>query len=408
MRNIFEGKTKRNFILGILLIGIFFGFFYLDKIGEILGTSYKVFRPIIYGLVIAFIINLPMNFFYEEIFKKLIKDDKHDKLRRGLSLILSWIIFFAMVTLVLTVLIPELSRAIGVLSANIPLFMDSLIDFLNGSKFFTKFTEIVARRLESLNIERISDSLTKILQNFFRSDSEFLNKTGSIINSVSQGILSLSIGFVFSLYVSMNKTKLKRGASRLAFANLDEKKAKHLVYVSKLSYDSFARFLETRILSCLALGVGCFIGMSILRMPSAGMISILMGAFDMIPYIGAFIATSIGIILIFTFSPGKALIFLIFILILQNVQQQLFYPLVIGKHQGLPPIWIFVSVIIGGGLMGLFGMIAFIPLATVIYTLLEDSTRKKLKEKNISDEELDKITNKDFWQLREEKLKELE
>lgn len=408
MRNIFEGKTKRNFILGILLIGIFFGFFYLDKIGEILGTSYKVFRPIIYGLVIAFIINLPMNFFYEEIFKKLIKDDKHDKLRRGLSLILSWIIFFAMVTLVLTVLIPELSRAIGVLSANIPLFMDSLIDFLNGSKFFTKFTEIVARRLESLNIEGISDSLTKILQNFFRSDSEFLNKTGSIINSVSQGILSLSIGFVFSLYVSMNKTKLKRGAARLAFANLDEKKAKHLVYVSKLSYDSFARFLETRILSCLALGVGCFIGMSILRMPSAGMISILMGAFDMIPYIGAFIATSIGIILIFTFSPGKALIFLIFILILQNVQQQLFYPLVIGKHQGLPPIWIFVSVIIGGGLMGLFGMIAFIPLATVIYTLLEDSTRKKLKEKNISDEELDKITNKDFWQLREEKLKELE
>ena len=129
MRNIFEGKTKRNFILGILLIGIFFGFFYLDKIGEILGTSYKVFRPIIYGLVIAFIINLPMIFFYEEIFKKLIKDDRHDKLRRGLSLILSWIIFFAMVTLVLTVLIPELSRAIGILSANIPLFMDSLIDF---------------------------------------------------------------------------------------------------------------------------------------------------------------------------------------------------------------------------------------------------------------------------------------
>lgn len=100
--------------------------------------------------------------------------------------------------------------------------------------------------------------------------------------------MSLSIGFVFSLYVSMNKTKLKNGAARLAFANLSEKTAKQLVYVSKLSYDSFARFLETRILSCIALGIGCFIGMTILRMPSAGMISILMGAFDMIPYIGAF------------------------------------------------------------------------------------------------------------------------
>ncbi|KGF04796.1 AI-2E family transporter [Anaerococcus lactolyticus] len=404
MKEIFEEKTRKYFIIGILLIGIFFGFFYLDRIGEILETTYKVFRPIVYGLVIAFIINLPMNFFHDEIFTKIFKDDKHEKLRRSFSLILSWIIFFAMVTIVLTVLIPELSRAVGVISENIPAFMNSLIDFINGSKLLTNVSKFIVTRLEEINIERISDSFTKILQDFFRPDSDFINKTGSIINSVSQGILSLSIGFVFSLYVSMNKTKLKNGAARLVFANLSEKTARQIVYVAKLSYDSFARFLETRILSCLALGVACFIGMWVLRLPSAGMISILMGAFDMIPYIGAFLATSIGIILIFTYSPGKALVFLIFILILQNVQQQLFYPLVIGKHQGLPPIWIFVSVIIGGGLFGIFGMIAFIPLATVLYTLLEDNTTKKLKEKSISDEEIEKLTNKSFIELREERI----
>lgn len=407
MRQIFEEKTKKYFIIGILLIGIFFGFFYIDKIGEILGYAYKVFRPIVYGLVIAFIINLPMNFFYEKIFKNLIKDDKHDKLRKSLSLILSWIIFFAMVTLVLTVLIPELTRAVGVISTNIPVFMDSLIEFLNGSKIFTKVADFFATRLEVMNIEKISDSITRILQEFFRSDSQFLNKTGSVINSVSQGIISLSIGFVFSIYVSMNKAKLKKGAARLVFANLKENTAKQLVYVSKLSYDSFARFLETRILSCIALGVGCFIGMTILRMPSAGMISILMGAFDMIPYIGAFLSTSIGIILIFTYSPSKALVFLIFVIIIQNIQQQVFYPLVIGKHQGLPAIWIFVSVVIGGGLFGIFGMIAFIPLATVLYILLEDNTRKKLKNKDIDDGEIEKLTGKTFLELREEKLKEL-
>lgn len=407
MRQIFEEKTKKYFIIGILLIGIFFGFFYIDKIGEILGSAYKVFRPIVYGLVIAFIINLPMNFFYEKIFKNLIKDDKHDKLRKSLSLILSWIIFFAMVTLVLTVLIPELTRAVGVISTNIPVFMDSLIEFLNGSKIFTKVADFFATRLEVMNIEKISDSITRILQEFFRSDSQFLNKTGSVINSVSQGIISLSIGFVFSIYVSMNKAKLKKGAARLVFANLKENTAKQLVYVSKLSYDSFARFLETRILSCIALGVGCFIGMTILRMPSAGMISILMGAFDMIPYIGAFLSTSIGIILIFTYSPSKALVFLIFVIIIQNIQQQVFYPLVIGKHQGLPAIWIFVSVVIGGGLFGIFGMIAFIPLATVLYILLEDNTRKKLKNKDIDDGEIERITGKTFLELREEKLKEL-
>ena len=407
MRQIFEEKTKKYFIIGILLIGIFFGFFYIDKIGEILESAYKVFRPIVYGLVIAFIINLPMNFFYEKIFKNLIKDDKHDKLRKSLSLILSWIIFFAMVTLVLTVLIPELTRAVGVISTNIPVFMDSLIEFLNGSKIFTKVADFFATRLEVMNIEKISDSITKILQEFFRSDSQFLNKTGSVINSVSQGIISLSIGFVFSIYVSMNKAKLKKGAARLVFANLKENTAKQLVYVSKLSYDSFARFLETRILSAIALGVGCFIGMTILRMPSAGMISILMGAFDLIPYIGAFLSTSIGIILIFTYSPSKALVFLIFVIIIQNIQQQVFYPLVIGKHQGLPAIWIFVSVVIGGGLFGIFGMIAFIPLATVLYILLEDNTRKKLKNKDIDDGEIERLTGKTFLELREEKLKEL-
>lgn len=407
MRQIFEEKTKKYFIIGILLIGIFFGFFYIDKIGEILGSAYKVFRPIVYGLVIAFIINLPMNFFYEKIFIKLIKDDKHDKLRKSLALILSWIIFFAMVTLVLTVLIPELSRAVGVISTNIPVFMDSLTEFLNESKIFTKVADFFATRFEVINIEKISDSITKILQEFFRSDSQFLNKTGSVINSVSQGIISLSIGFVFSIYVSMNKAKLKKGAARLVFANLKENTAKQLVYVSKLSYDSFARFLETRILSSIALGVGCFIGMTILRMPSAGMISILMGAFDLIPYIGAFLSTSIGIILIFTYSPSKALVFLIFVIIIQNIQQQVFYPLVIGKHQGLPAIWIFVSVVIGGGLFGIFGMIAFIPLATVLYTLLEDNTRKKLKNKNIDDGEIERLTGKTFLELREEKLKEL-
>lgn len=407
MRQIFEEKTKKYFIIGILLIGIFFGFFYIDKIGEILGSAYKVFRPIVYGLVIAFIINLPMNFFYEKIFKKLIKDDKHDKLRKSLALILSWIIFFAMVTLVLTVLIPELSRAVGVISTNIPVFMDSLTEFLNESKIFTKVSDFFATRFEVINIEKISDSITKILQEFFRSDSQFLNKTGSVINSVSQGIISLSIGFVFSIYVSMNKAKLKKGAARLVFANLKENTAKQLVYVSKLSYDSFARFLETRILSSIALGVGCFIGMTILRMPSAGMISILMGAFDLIPYIGAFLSTSIGIILIFTYSPSKALVFLIFVIIIQNIQQQVFYPLVIGKHQGLPAIWIFVSVVIGGGLFGIFGMIAFIPLATVLYTLLEDNTRKKLKNKDIDDGEIERLTGKTFLELREEKLKEL-
>ncbi|WP_296112373.1 AI-2E family transporter [uncultured Anaerococcus sp.] len=407
MKEIFDPKTKKYFIAGVLLIAIYFAFFYLDRVSDVLSSGYKVFRPMVYGLVIAFIINLPMNFFHDRVFGKIIDEKKHRKLATSLSLIISWIIFFGLLSIVLTVLIPELTRAITVISTNMPAFISSMINFLNESKFFVRASNYIVQRLEAIDLDRIGSTISMLVRDFFSSDAGILNRTGSIINSVSQAILALCIGFVFSLYVSMNKKKLKEGSARLIFANFKKERAEHIIYVSKLSYDSFARFLETRLLSCLSLGIACFIGMSLFRMPSAGMISILIGSFDIIPYIGAFSATVIGMILIFTYSPRLALVFLIFVLILQQVQQQIFYPLVIGKHQGLPAIWIFVSVIIGGGLLGLFGMVAFIPLATVLYTLLEDSTRKKLKNKDISNEDLSNIMKKSHEELRSDQLKEV-
>ncbi|WP_297689497.1 AI-2E family transporter [uncultured Anaerococcus sp.] len=407
MRDLLDSKTRRYIFVGFCLIAIYFGFFYIDKIGEFISRAYQVFRPLVYGLVIAFIINLPINFFHNDIFSRFDVFKKNKKLSLTLSLAISWIIFFAMVTIVLTVLIPELSRAITKLSENIPVFFDSLVDFLDNYKFLERASHILEDKVQSLDLDGISRTVTSFLQGFLNSESSILNKTGSIISTVSQGILALGIGFIFSIYVSLNKNGLADGITGFIFAHLPIEVAKNIIYVSKLSYASFSRFLETKILSCIALGVACFIGMLILRLPSAGMISILMGAFDIIPYIGAFSATAIGMILIFIYSPAKALIFLIFILILQQVQQQIFYPLVIGKHQGLPAIWIFVSVVIGGGLFGVFGMVAFIPLATVVYTLVTDNTKKKLKNKKISEEEIEDLRNKTYEEIREENLKDM-
>lgn len=162
----------------------------------------------------------------------------------------------------------------------------------------------------------------------------------------------------------------------MLYANFNEETADQINYVFKLSYDAFAKFLNSKILSCITLGILNFIGMKILRLPYAGMISVLVGTLDIIPYFGAIIAAAIGVILIFIHSPFKALVFIIFLVILQQLQEKIIYPLFIGKNSGLPAIWIFVSVILGGRLFGIPGMILFMPIAAVLYTLSQDNVNK--------------------------------
>lgn len=396
-----DEKTRPIFKLGFLLILVFFGFWYIDSVKGILLTTYSVLRPIVYGLVIAFIINLPMNFFQEKLFHRFIDKDKHKKLVPVLSLILAWIIFFAIVTLILTVLIPELAKAITSLIDNIPVFFDRLIEYLNDQRLFKEVSAEISAKINSLNVDNFTSELKRFLDG---RNWGFVSKTSSILNSVSQTIMTIVMGFIFSLYVSLNKKDLQTNTNKILLANFKEEKVKQVNYIAKLSYDSFSRFLETRFLSCLSLGIICFIGMLILRLPMPAMISILVGALDIIPYFGPIIATAVGMILIFIQSPAQSLVFLIFVLAIQQVQESIIYPLVIGKHQGLPAIWIFLSVFVGGGLFGIFGMLVSMPIATVIYTLVEDSTKRKLKTKEITEEDVKSLNEKSYESMREEKM----
>ncbi len=396
-----DEKTRPIFKLGFLLILIFFGFCYIDRVQGVLQSTYSVFRPIIYGLVIAFIINLPMNFFQEKLFYRFIDKDKHRKLLSVLSLLLAWIIFFAVVTLILTVLIPELVNAITSLIDNIPVFFDRIIEYLNNQKLFKEVSAEITAKINKINVENFTSELKRFLDG---KNWGFVTKTSSILNSVSQTIITIVMGFIFSFYVSLNKKTLQTNTNKILLANFEEEKVKQINYIGKLSYNSFARFLETKLLSCLSLGLICFIGMLILKLPMPAMIAILVGAFDIIPYFGPIIATGVGMILIFIQSPAQSLVFLIFVLAIQQVQESILYPLVIGKHQGLPAIWIFLSVFLGGGLFGIFGMIVSMPIATVIYTLVEDSTKRKLKTKEITEEDVKSLNEKSYESMREEKM----
>ncbi|WP_243342819.1 AI-2E family transporter [Anaerococcus sp. AGMB09787] len=398
-----DERSKNSLKVGVALILLFFTLLYIKNISEFFQTTYTIIRPVIYGLIIAFIINMPMKFFQEKVFGKFLDEDKHKKLINVISIILSWIVFFAIITVILTVLIPELVSAIESLIDNLPIFFDKLISYLENNKYFKEASYYMADIVETINPEKVRE----LIRNLLTSGSKgLLNRTSSIINSLSSTTIAVIMGFIFSIYVSLNKEDLKKNINKVLFAHLDKDKVYKVNYVAKLSYVSFARFLEGRILSCISLGLISFIGMKILGLPMAGMISILVGVFDIIPYFGPIIATGIGMILIFIQSPAKSIIFLIFILIIQQIQEQIVYPLVIGKNQGLPAIWIFLSVLLGGRLFGIAGMIGFMPIATIFYTLLEDRTRRKLKEKEIRESEVVHLGEKSFDEMREETYEE--
>lgn len=404
-KNKLDQKSKNNYKVGLYLILTFFALWYIEHLSNFLLASYGVIRPMILGFAIAFVIDLPMTFFQEKVFGKFIDPIKHRKLVLSLSLILSWLLFFAIITLILVVVIPELIKAVQSAIVNLPAFIDALID---STKRLPAVNEAIVDFKDTyydLDIPNISAKVTNYISG---NSSNLLNRAQNIISNVSSGLVAIAMGFIFSIYVSINKRALKLNANRILYANFKESTADQINYVFKLTYDAFSKFLNSRIVSCIVLGVLNYIGMKILRLPYAGMISILVGALDIIPYFGPIIASVVGVILIFIESPFKSLVFIIFLVTLQQLQENVFYPIFIGKNSGLPAIWIFVSVFLGGRLFGIAGMILFMPLATVIYTLSQDSIAKKLKEKDMDRITVAEKSNRSFDEMREERLRKID
>ena len=401
-KNKLDQKSRNNYKVGLYLILTFFAFWYINNLTDFLLGTYGVIRPMILGFAIAFVIDLPMSFFQEKVFGKFLDPIKHRKLILSLSLILSWLVFFAIITLILVVVIPELVKTVQSAITTLPEFLDALVEYTKKLPSLNKLVVDFQKNSSDFDPTSLSNNVADYING---DSSNLLNKAQNIISSVSSGLVAVAMGFIFSIYVSINKRSLKLNANRILYANFKENTADQINYVFKLTYEAFSKFLNSRLVSCLVLGILNYIGMKILKLPYAGMISVLVGALDIIPYFGPIIAAAVGVILIFIESPFQSLVFIIFLVILQQLQENVFYPIFIGKNSGLPPIWIFVSVFLGGRLFGILGMILFMPLATVIYTLNQDRTAKKLKEKQMDRITIAEKSSKSFDEMREEKLK---
>ena len=391
---------KNSQLLKVILISIlvFFAFWYIENVKNGLTVFIAVIQPFLIGFMLAFIINLPMNFFERKVYSKIFKTEKTKKLVPVFSLISSWILFILGIVIFLNVLIPRISKAVTALIERFPLFLDDLIDLLNKNKLTKNFADDAQKYINSVDWNNV---LVQVKDYFVGEAGNIFDKTTSIINSVSSTIITIAAATIFSVFVLINKKDLKILANRIIYSLFKRSTADEINKVASLSYSSFASYINSKALSSLILGILVFGGMLILKIPFAAMAAILVAIADFIPYVGPLIATVIMMILIFIESPFKSLVFLIFLLIAQQVQGSIIYPALAGKTIGLPSIWVIVSIAIGGSLFGIVGMLVSIPIASILYTLMNEKMDKTLAKKEISENEIKELSEKVHYKKEE-------
>ena len=370
-------KNKKTIMFLILYtVILIFALINIKYIFEFITYILKILSPFIIGCFIAFILNVLLNIIENKLFKKLNKKNSKiwQKIKRPTSLILSLLIVIGVIAVVFVLIIPELGNTITIFTNNIDNYKNESLNFLN--KFGINDSQI-KDFFENLSLIK-DDLLTYLSQN----KESIISGTIGVASTILGTITNITLGIVFALYLLVKKEDLQRQIKEINKIYFKKKKRKKIEEVSHLSFVTFSNFITGQVTEAFIIGILCFIGMLILRIPYSGAISALVGFTALIPVFGAFIGTIIGAFLILMVSPIKALIFVIFIIILQQIEGNLIYPKVVGKSVGLPGIWVMVAVTVGASISGILGMLISVPLCSVIYSLIKSNVKEKNKSKH--------------------------
>lgn len=370
-------KNKKAIIeLIIFTVVIIFAFVNIEALWGFITYIIKIFMPFIIGVMIAFVLNVLLNVVENKLFKKL--NEKNGKvwkkIKRPTSLITTFIIIIALIAFILGLLIPQLKNTATIFTENFDSYKKESIKILDKIGIDDKDIKVLNK-----NIEKIKGEVTSYVGD---NKQEIVQTTFGVASSVVGTITSLVLGIVFAIYILLKKEDLARQSRKVLKAYLPEKKEKRIREIANLSNKTFGNFISGQCLEALIIGVLCFIGMFILQIPYASTISVLVGFTALIPVFGAFIGTVIGAFLILMVDPTKAIIFIIFILILQQLEGNLIYPKVVGKSVGLPGIWVMVAVTVGASIAGVLGMLLSVPICSVLYSILKTDVNNRIDQKN--------------------------
>ncbi|MEW4413580.1 AI-2E family transporter [Clostridium sp. AN503] len=328
--------------------------------------------PFLLGAAIAFVLNVPMRWIENHI-----RTGKSDRVRRAVSLSLALLAVAGILSVVMVLVVPEVFRTLSSLQRNVPVFFAGLQAQLEA--FFSDNPDVIAY-INSVEIdwEQLMQQIVAFLSD---GAGTVLSTTFSAAMSIVNGVTCFGIGLIFAIYILLQKETLERQMRKVLRAFLPGRTAARVLEVAALTERTFSNFLTGQCVEAVILGLMFFVTLTVFRMPYALLIGVLIAFTALIPIFGAFIGCAVGAFLILIMNPVQALVFIGIFLVLQQIEGNLIYPHVVGNSVGLPSIWVLVAVTLGGSMMGILGMLIFIPLVSVIYSLFRDEVNARLKRR---------------------------
>lgn len=393
-------KETMKKVVGVVSFAILlnWGLKNAEFVGKLLKLGIGLILPFLVGGILAFIINVPMRFLerklFEEPYQKRRKGGKKTakaqsttpvwyRMKRPLSLILSILLVLGVIFVGMFLIVPEIANSVQMVVSSAKQFPEQMHRW---SQQLIEWMPQVAGWLEELQLSLNIDwqqTLMNVMSFLQNGAGNVLNTTFNVAASIFSGIVTGCLAIIFSFYLLLNKEKLGRQVKQILYACIKEEHADYLVRVGQMVNRTFSNFLSGQCIEAVILGSLFFLTMSIFRFPYALMISVLISFTALIPVFGAFIGSVVGAFLILLVDPLRAFWFVVLFLLLQQFEGNIIYPKVVGNSVGLPAMWVLVAVTLGGSTMGVMGMLVYIPLFSVLYSLIRESVQNKLRRKEI-------------------------
>ena len=383
MVKIDKSVLKKLFVLAAGCI--LFAWLVLDtaRATAMFSTVWNLISPFVVGAGIAFVFNVPMR-----AIERQLADIRRAGFRRLLSIVLTILCLVLIIMFVFELLIPQIRLTVASLSQTIPVFIEGLAAKL--MVMMQDHPELRAWLQEALKLESLdwNTILTETLGFLSNQMSTVMGGAVSVIGSVTGAIINMVVSIAFAIYCLSRKEILSRQGRRLLYSFLSENHADQVIRVLRLTNSTFSNFISGQCLEACILGCLFAVAMAIFKMPYISLVSVVIGVTALIPVVGAFVGCILGAFFILVNNPIQALTFVIMFLVIQQLENNLIYPRVVGTSIGLPGMWVLVAVSVGGDLMGVGGMLLMIPVTSVTYALLREFTDKRLAERGIPPEKL--------------------
>lgn len=364
-------EWKKYLGFSISIFCIFLAIYYWKAFTGIVGVALKAATPLLFGCAIAYILNILMSFYEKHYFPKS-KKPFIKKSARPVCLLGAFLTLLAILVFVIRLVVPELTSCVKLLFAGVPEAMNAIVEWLDESEYFS---ENLIKSLQEINW---NDTLSKVFKMLTSGIGSTFNFAMGAVSSVFSFVMHLVIGVIFAVYLLSGKERLQGQCNRILKRYVKSIWIEKLHYVLSVLNNCFHKFIVGQCTESVILGALCAVGMLIFRFPYAVMTGVVIGVTALIPVAGAYIGGTVGFLLILSSeSFVKAILFLVYLVILQQLEGNLIYPRVVGASIGLPGIWVLAVVTVGGGMFGIPGMLFGVPLAATGYQLLRNDMNKK-------------------------------